>query len=164
MVLLLAAGKVAGAAGVFWWWVAWGCLAACWWWVAGLPVWLPVLTAGWLSVGLKGLAACWAACTLGLWGSCLDAGLAMHCCFPRCCGSPHFCCGGPFLWDRFRASPGACKVPSKRARRPVVPLIAAAATRFSGTAFGLRPALAKSRRNGHAGTQTQRGDTLPEPA
>ena len=124
MVLLLAAGKVAGAAGVFWWWVAWGCLAACWWWVAGLPVWLPVLTAGWLSVGLKGLAACWAACTLGLWGSCLDAGLAMHCCFPRCCGSPHLCCGGsphccggPFLWDRFRASPGACKVPSKRARR-----------------------------------------------
>ena len=45
-----------------------------------------------------------------------------------------------------------------------VPLIAAAAPRFSGTAFGLRPALAKSRRNGHAGTQTQRVDTLPEPA
>ena len=44
-----------------------------------------------------------------------------------------------------------------------VPLIAAAA-RFSGTAFGLRPALAKSRRSGHAGTLTQRGDTLPEPA
>ena len=40
--------------------------------------------------------------TQGLWGSC---------CFPRCCG------GAPFLWDRFRASPGACKVPSKRARR-----------------------------------------------
>ena len=40
--------------------------------------------------------------TQGLWGSC---------CFPRCCG------GDPFLWDRFRASPGACKVPSKRARR-----------------------------------------------
>ena len=56
---------------------------------------------------------------------------------------------------------GVCKVPSRRARRPdgatawmpglrctavclsaVVPLTAAAATRFSGTAFGLRPALA----------------------
>ena len=45
-----------------------------------------------------------------------------------------------------------------------VPLISAAAARFSGTAFGLRPALAKSRRSGHAGTQTQRVDTLPEPA
>ena len=45
-----------------------------------------------------------------------------------------------------------------------VPLIAAAAARFSGTAFGLRPALAKSHRSGHAGTLTQRGDTLPEPA
>ena len=44
------------------------------------------------------------------------------------------------------------------------PSLLRAATRFSGTAFGLRPALAKSRRNGHAGTQTQRGCTLPEPA
>ena len=33
----------------------------------------------------------------------------------------------------------------------IVSLAAAAATRFSGTAFGLRPALAKSRRSGHAG-------------
>ena len=40
--------------------------------------------------------------TQDLWGSCY---------FHRCC------CGDPFLWDRFRASPGACKVPSKRARR-----------------------------------------------
>ena len=50
---------------------------------------------------------------------------------------------------------GACKVPSKRALRAcgaaAVSLAAAAATRFSGTAFGLRPALAKSRRSGHAG-------------
>ena len=44
------------------------------------------------------------------------------------------------------------------------PSLLRAATRFSGTAFGLRPALAKSRRNGHAGTHTQRGDALPEPA
>ena len=87
------------------------------------------LTVG-LHVGLKGLAACWAACTLGLWGSCLDAGLA-----------------GTAV-----------------SLAAAVPLIAAAATRFSGTAFGLRPALAKSRRNGHAGTQTQRVDTLSEPA
>ena len=50
---------------------------------------------------------------------------------------------------------GACKVPSKRARRAcgaaAIFLAAAAATRFSGTAFGLRLALAKSRRSGHAG-------------
>ena len=50
---------------------------------------------------------------------------------------------------------GACKVLSKRARRAcgvaAISLAAAAATRFSGTAFGLRPALAKSRRSGHAG-------------
>ena len=50
---------------------------------------------------------------------------------------------------------GACKVLSKRARRAcgvaAVSLAAAAAPRFSGTAFGLRPALAKSRRSGHAG-------------
>ena len=45
----------------------------------------------------------------------------------------------------------------------IVSLAAAAAVRFSGTAFGLRPALAKSRRSGHAGTLTQRGDTIPEP-
>ena len=54
---------------------------------------------------------------------------------------------------------GACKVLSKRARRAcgaaAIFLAAAAATRFSGTAFGLRPALAKSRRNGHAGLMGQ---------
>ncbi|MDD7010667.1 MAG: hypothetical protein SPH70_07675 [Candidatus Cryptobacteroides sp.] len=100
-------------------------------------------TAGW--------AASWAACTLGLWGSCLDAGLAMHCCFPRCCGSPH-CCGTLGLWG------------TAVSLTAIVSLAAAVATRFSGTAFGLRPALAKSRRSGHAGTQMQRGDTLPDSA
>ena len=51
----------------------------------------------------------------------------------------------------------ACEVPSKQACRLcdallfpslLVPSLLRAATRFSGTAFGLRPALAKSRRNG----------------
>ena len=67
----------------------------------------------------------------------LPASVVLRCCFllllpslllfssmllaRRLCGAAALpltaACGDPFLWDRFRASPGACKVPSKRARR-----------------------------------------------
>ena len=116
------------------------------WLMVGLPVGLPGLTAGWaagigcklgcLHAGLVGQLLGCRPCdallfpSLPLFPSLLLrrpvalgplSGFArrlqspVEAGTPACC-SPR-CCGGPFLWDRFRASPGACKVPSKRARR-----------------------------------------------
>ena len=62
---------------------------------------------------------------------------------------------------RRRPAPQSGTTPAPSTIRGNPPLAAAAATRFSGTAFGLRPALAKSRRNGHAGLIGQLIGGLP---
>ena len=93
-----------------------------------------LLSAAVVSLLLLSAAAISCCCFLPL----LFFAAASSCCYPRCrcplavgpltavvfltagsltAGSLTAACGDPFLWDRFRASPGACKVPSKRARR-----------------------------------------------
>ena len=79
-----------------------------------------------LLLPLLFLAAAFCCCFLPL----LFFAAASCCCYPRCCCFPRCCWHAGFVGQL------------------LFPSLLRAATRFSGTAFGLRPALAKSRRSG----------------